>query len=129
MAGYAFGASVTDTTDEGEMAAAPWRTYQTGLREAVKREDTAFATPEWLDRLMPLVIALGLGQTFNPLLKAASATGYSPAWLGWPAGANSAAFFPYWVAFHASTAGSGSVGGDGGGAGASAGSSAGGGGF
>jgi len=126
MAGYGFGASVPDTTEEGEMAAAPWRTYQAGLREAVKREDPAFATPEWLDKLIPLVVALGLGQAFNPLLKAASATGYSPAWLGWPTGANSAAFFPYWVAFHTSTAGSGGYGGSGG---ASAGSSAGGGGF
>jgi uncharacterized protein (TIGR04222 family) len=126
MAGYGFGAAVPDTTEEGEMAAAPWRTFQAGLRESVKREDAALATPEWLDRLMPLVIALGLGQAFNPLLKAASATGYSPVWLGWPAGANSAAFFPYWVAFHTSTAGSSAYGGGGG---ASAGSSAGGGGF
>jgi uncharacterized protein (TIGR04222 family) len=129
MAGYGFGAAVPDTTEEGEMAAAPWRAYQAGLREAVKREDPTFATPQWLDRLMPLVVALGLGQAFNPLLKAASATGYSPAWLGWPAGANSAAFFPYWVAFHTATAGSGGYGGNGSGAGASAGSSAGGGGF
>jgi uncharacterized membrane protein YgcG len=126
MAGYGFGAAVPDTTDEGELAAGPWRTYQTGVYEAVKRKDTTFATPDWLDRLMPLVVALGLGQAFNPLLKAASAAGYAPAWLGWPAGANSAAFFPYWAAFHTST--SGNVGG-GSGAGASAGSSAGGGGF
>jgi uncharacterized protein (TIGR04222 family) len=126
MAGYGFGAAVPDTTAEGEVAAVPWRTYRAGLRAAVKRKDSTFATPDWLDRLMPLVVALGLGQTFNPLLKAASATGYSPAWLGWPTGSNSAAFFPYWAAFHTST--SGNVGG-GGGAGASAGSSAGGGGF
>jgi uncharacterized membrane protein YgcG len=127
MATYGFGAAVPDTTAEGELAAAPWRAYQTGLREAVQRKASAFAAPEWLDRLMPFVVALGLGQAFNPLLKAASATGYAPAWLGWPAGANSAAFFPYWAAFHTST--SGSAGSGGGGAGASAGSSAGGGGF
>jgi uncharacterized protein (TIGR04222 family) len=126
MAGYGFAAAVPDTTEAGEMAAAPWRTYQSGLYQAVKRKDTTFATPDWLDRLMPLVVALGLGQRFNPLLKAASAAGYTPAWLGWPAGANSAAFFPYWAAFHTAT--SGSVG-SGSGAGASAGSSAGGGGF
>jgi uncharacterized protein (TIGR04222 family) len=126
IAGYGFGAAVPDTTDEGELAAGPWRTYQTGVYEAVKRKDTTFATPDWLDRFMPLVVALGLGQAFNPLLKAASAAGYAPVWLGWPAGANSAAFFPYWAAFHTST--SGNVGGSGG-AGASAGSSAGGGGF
>jgi hypothetical protein len=128
MAGYGFGAAVPDTTEEGEVAAVPWRAYRAGLREAVKREDSTFATPEWLDRLMPLVVALGLGQAFNPLLKAASATGYSPAWLGWPAGANSAAFFPYWVVFHTAMTSSGGYGG-GAGAGASAGSSAGGGGF
>jgi uncharacterized protein (TIGR04222 family) len=126
MAGYGFGAAVPDTTDEGERAAGPWRTYQTGLYEAVKRKDAPFATPDWLDRLMPLVVALGLGQAFNTLLKTASAAGYAPAWLGWPAGDQSAAFFPYWAAFHTST--SGNVGG-GGGAGASAGSSAGGGSF
>jgi uncharacterized protein (TIGR04222 family) len=128
MAGYGFGASVPDTTEEGEMAASPWRTYQAGLRAAVKREDATFATPEWLDRLMPLAIALGLGQAFNPLLKAASATGYSPVWLGWQTGANPGGFFPYWVAFHTATTSSGGYGGSGG-AGASAGSSAGGGGF
>jgi uncharacterized protein (TIGR04222 family) len=127
MAAYGFGAAVPDTTAEGELAAGPWRAYQTRLYEAVKRKDSIFATPDWLDRLMPLVVALGLGQAFNPLLKAASATGYAPAWLGWPAGANSAAFFPYWAAFHTST--SGSAGSGGSGAGASAGSSAGGGGF
>jgi uncharacterized membrane protein YgcG len=126
MAGYGYGAAVPDTTEAGEMAAAPWRAFQSGLYKAVKRNDVAFATPDWLDRLMPLVVALGLGQAFNSMLKAASAAGYAPAWLGWPAGANSAAFFPYWAAFHTSTSGNG---GGGSGAGASAGSSAGGGGF
>jgi hypothetical protein len=96
------------------------------LFEAVKRRDAPFATPEWLDRLMPLVVALGLGRAFNSQLKAASASGYAPAWLGWPAGDHAASFFPYWAAFHTTT--SGTVGG-GSGAGASAGSSAGGGGF
>jgi uncharacterized protein (TIGR04222 family) len=126
IAGYGFGAAVPDTTEEGELTAGPWRSYQAGLFAAVKRKDATFATPDWLDRLMPLVVALGLGQAFNPLLKAASAAGYAPVWLGWPAGNDASAFFPYWAAFHTST--SGNVGSSGGG-GASAGSSAGGGGF
>jgi uncharacterized protein (TIGR04222 family) len=126
MAGYGFGAAVPETAEEGEVAAAPWRAYRAGLRAAVKRKDTQFATQDWLDRLMPLVVALGLGQAFNPLLKAASATGYAPVWLGWSAGDQAAAFFPYWAAFHTAMTSSGAYGG---GAGASAGSSAGGGGF
>jgi uncharacterized protein (TIGR04222 family) len=126
MAGYGFGAAVPDTSEEGELAAGRWRAYQAGLFEAAKRKNTAFATPEWLDHLMPLVVGLGLGQVFNPALKAASAAGYAPAWLGWRAGSDAGAFFPYWAGFHTATFGSASAGG---GAGASAGSSAGGGGF
>jgi uncharacterized protein (TIGR04222 family) len=128
LAGYGFGAAVPDTSEEGELAAGPWRTYQAGLFEAAKRKNTAFATPEWLDHLMPLVVGLGLGQVFDPALRAASAAGYAPAWLGWPAGSDAGVFFPYWAGFHRATSGSASDGG-GGGAGASAGSSAGGGGF
>ncbi|HEY7022199.1 MAG TPA: TPM domain-containing protein [Ktedonobacterales bacterium] len=128
IAGFAMSAAVPDTTEAGEMAALPWRTYQESLRRQARQPSSPVSSPEWLDRLMPLAVALGLSQAFNPLLKAASATGYSPAWLGWPTGANSAAFFPYWAVFHTTTIGSGGYGG-GGGAGASAGSSAGGGGF
>jgi uncharacterized membrane protein YgcG len=128
IACFALSAAVPDTTEAGEMAALPWRTYQESLRRQARQPASPVSSPEWLDRLMPLAVALGLSQAFNPLLKAASAAGYSPAWLGWPTGANSAAFFPYWASFHTTTVGSGGYGG-GGGAGASAGSSAGGGGF
>jgi uncharacterized membrane protein YgcG len=127
IASFASSAAVPDTTEAGEMAALPWREYQERLRRQARQPSSPVSSPEWLDRLMPLAVALGLTQAFTPLLKAASATGYSPAWLGWPTGANSAAFFPYWAVFHTSTIGSGGYGGGGGGA--SAGSSAGGGGF
>jgi hypothetical protein len=96
------------------------------LKTQAKQKTSSIVTPGWLDRQMPLVIALGLGHAFNPLLKAASAAGYAPAWLGWPSNDEGVDFFPYWSAFHAS--GSSSGGGDGG-AGASAGSSVGGGHF
>ncbi len=84
MASYGFAASTPDTTETGEMAALPWRTYRADCMAQAKRKDAPFTTPEWLDRQMPLVVALGLGQAFNPLLKTASASGYAPAWLGWP---------------------------------------------
>ena len=108
------------------MAALPWRTYRATVKAMAKQKTAQLYTPEWLDRLMPLAIALGLGRTCNPLLKAASAAGYAPAWLGWPSNDEGADFFPYWAGFHASGA---SNGGGGGGAGASAGSSVGGGHF
>jgi uncharacterized membrane protein YgcG len=127
LASYGFAASIPDTTDAGEMAALPWRAYRANLKTQAKQRNSSLIMPEWLDHQMLLVIALGLGQTFNPLLKMASAAGYAPAWLGWPSNDEGVDFFPYWAAFHASGASS-SGGGDGG-AGASAGSSAGGGGF
>jgi uncharacterized protein (TIGR04222 family) len=94
IAGFAMSAAVPNTTEAGEMAAFPWRTYQESLRRQTRQPSSPVSSPEWLDRLIPLAVALGLSQAFNPLLKAASATGYSPAWLGWPTGANSAAFIP-----------------------------------
>jgi uncharacterized protein (TIGR04222 family) len=127
MASYGFAASIPDTAEAGEMAAMPWRVYRASLKAQAKQRAAPLIMPEWLDHQMPLVIALGLGQAFNPLLKAASAAGYAPAWLGWPSNDEGVDFFPYWTAFHAS--GASSSGGGGGGAGASAGSSAGGGGF
>ncbi|HEX3271481.1 MAG TPA: TPM domain-containing protein [Ktedonobacterales bacterium] len=126
LASYGVAASVPDTTETGEIAALPWRAYRANLKTQAKQRAAPLIMPEWLDRQIPLVIALGLGQAFNPLLNAASAAGYAPAWLGWPSNDEGAEFFPYWSAFHAS--GSSSGGGDGG-AGASAGSSVGGGHF
>jgi uncharacterized protein (TIGR04222 family) len=126
LTSYGFAASSPDTTQAGEMAALPWRAYRANLKTQAKQRAAPLIMPEWLDRQIPLVIALGLVQAFNPLLKAASAAGYAPAWLGWPANDEGAAFFPYWATFHASGA---SSGGGGGGAGASAGSSVGGGHF
>jgi uncharacterized membrane protein YgcG len=126
LASYGVAASVPDTTEAGEMAALPWRAYRANLKAQAKQRAAGLITPDWLDHQMPLVIALGLGRAFNPLLKAASAAGYEPAWLGWPSNEEGVDFFPYWNAFHAS--GSSSGGGDGG-AGASASSSVGGGHF
>ena len=126
LASYGFAASTPDTTEAGEMAALPWRAYRANLKAQAKQRAAPLIVPDWLDHQMPLVIALGLGKAFNPLLKAASAAGYAPAWLGWPSNDEGVDFFPYWSAFHAS--GSSSGGGDGG-AGASAGSSVGGGHF
>jgi hypothetical protein len=108
------------------MAARPWRAYRANLKAQAKQGTSPLITPVWLDRLMPLAVALGLSKSLNPLLKAASAAGYAPAWLGWPSNDEGVDFFPYWTAFHASGA---SSGGGGGGAGASAGSSVGGGHF
>jgi uncharacterized membrane protein YgcG len=126
LASYGVAASVPDTTEAGEMAALPWRAYRANLKAQAKKKAAPLIMPEWLDRQTPLVIALGLGQAFNPLLKAAGAAGYAPAWLGWPSNDEGVDFFPYWTAFHASGA---SSGGGSGGAGASAGSSVGGGHF
>ncbi len=84
LASFGFAASTPDTTETGEMAALPWRAYRANLKAQAKQKTSPIITPVWLDRQMPLVIALGLGQAFNPLLKAASAAGYAPAWLGWP---------------------------------------------
>jgi len=126
LASFGFAASTPDTTETGEMAALPWRAYRANLKAQAKQKASSIITPVWLDRQMPLVIALGLGRAFNPLLKAASVAGYAPAWLGWPSNDGGVDFFPYWSTFHAS--GSSSGGGDGG-AGASAGSSVGGGHF
>jgi uncharacterized membrane protein YgcG len=126
LASFGFAASTPDTTETGEMAALPWRAYRANLKTQAKQRNSSLIIPQWLDSQMPLAIALGLGRAFNPLLKAASAAGYSPAWLGWPSDDEGVDFFPYWSTFHAS--GSSSGGGDGG-AGASAGSSVGGGHF
>ena len=96
LASYGFAASTPDTTEAGEMAALPWRAYRANLKAQAKQRTSSLIIPEWLDRQMPLVIALGLGQAFNPLLKAASAAGYAPAWLGWPSNDEGVDFFPYW---------------------------------
>ncbi len=91
--------NIAERTDTGEAAAAPWRGYRSGLRQAAR--DTA--SPLDLDRVMPYAVALGISRSLGRRLKVASAAGYAPAWLGptmreraWEGG-----FYPYWIALHA----------------------------
>jgi len=115
--------TLPESTAEGERVAAPWRGYLAGLRAAGKGSGQE---PN-LDEAMPYLVGMNATKVLDKQLKAASARGYTPAWLGlrgdttvWAGG-----FYPYWVAFHSgfspSTSGSG--------VGAAAGSGAAGGGF
>jgi uncharacterized membrane protein YgcG len=92
-----FGASrVPDTTVQGELAAAPWRAY----RETV----TAHAYEPNLDADLPYIVALGLTGALAPRLKAASDSGYAPAWFQRSDRQRPATlgFYPYLILFHSS---------------------------
>ena len=67
---------------------------------------------------MPYAVAFGIAASLNKRLKAAGERGYTPIWLGrtMDASAWNGNFYPYWVAFHASTAPASSVGASAGGA-------------
>jgi uncharacterized membrane protein YgcG len=87
---------VPDTTVQGELAAAPWRAY----RETVM----AHAYEPNLDADLPYIVALGLTGALASRLKAASDSGYAPAWFQRSDGQRPAAlgFYPYLIVFHSS---------------------------
>ncbi|MEX2314420.1 MAG: TPM domain-containing protein, partial [Thermomicrobiales bacterium] len=74
--GVAF--EIPSTTPEGDMAAASWRGYQRYLKSAGKNPQVNLD----LDTAVPYAVALGAGGALDKRLKAASADGYLPAWLG-----------------------------------------------
>jgi hypothetical protein len=116
--GYAY----SDTSEQGERAAAPWRAYRAGLKRAARDESAALN----LDAVLADAVALGVASAFDRRLKSASKAGYAPAWFARRPGAGAdVGFYPVWVAFHASASPSTS----GGGGGAAAGGGGAGGGF
>lgn len=109
------GYSYPRTSAAGEEVAAPWRGYLRGLDQARRQPEQA---PD-LDQAMPYAVALGATGALDKPLKAASARGYAPAWLGrglapqpWADGG----FYAYWIAFHSGVGASSSSGGGGSGA-------------
>lgn len=97
-----YGGTMREATAAGEAEAAPWRGYKAGL-EAAKR-DTARTVD--LDQAMPYAVAFGIAASLNKRLEAAGERGYTPVWLGrnMDSAAWNGNFYPYWVAFHTSTA-------------------------
>lgn len=97
-----YGGTMRETTAAGEAEAAPWRGYKDGL--AAAKRDTARTVD--LDQAMPYALAFGIAESLNKRLEAAGERGYAPIWLGrtMEAAAWNGNFYPYWVAFHASTA-------------------------
>ncbi|HEU5441357.1 MAG TPA: TPM domain-containing protein [Ktedonobacterales bacterium] len=105
-------AAVSETTVEGEIAAAPWRAYRDTVADHSYEPN--------LDADLPYIVALGLLSRLTPRLKAASERGYAPSWFRSPgiqAGAQTqpaghpvgyypmtGGFFPYWIVFHSSMA-------------------------
>jgi uncharacterized membrane protein YgcG len=124
---FVLGYSITDTTVEGDIAAAPWRGYRDSVADRAYQPN--------IETDLPYVVALGLVGKLAPRLKAASEHGYSPSWFR--TNADSAdgrtstpvMFYPYFIAFHSSMApassGSASGGYSGGGAAGGGGGSAG----
>ncbi len=101
IASLIYGGTMRETTATGEAEAAPWRGYKDGL--AAAKRDTARTVD--LDQAMPYAVAFGIATSLNKRLEAAGERGYAPVWLGrtMDAQAWNGNFYPYWVAFHAST--------------------------
>jgi uncharacterized membrane protein YgcG len=128
VAAFIAGYSVSDTTVEGEIAAAPWRGYRASVLDRAYEPN--------LDTDLPYIVAMGLLGKLSSRLKAASERGYSPAWFragsdGQQVATATLGFYPYWIVFHSSmspvssggsASGSYSGGGAAGGGGGSAGS-------
>lgn len=119
VAAFVRGYAVSETTVEGEIAAAPWRAYRDTVADRSYEPN--------LDADLPYIVALGLLGSLSPRLKAASERGYAPSWFRSP-GIQAEAqtqpagyyppmggFFPYWIVFHSSMAPAPSRGGWGGG--------------
>ncbi len=120
----AYAGTMRETTVTGEAEAAPWRGYRAGL--AAAKRDSARTVD--LDQAMPYAVAFGEAANLNKRLEAAGERGYSPIWLGRPINADhwNGTFYPYWIAFHNSTAPSSSSGTSTGGAAAGGGGAGGG---
>lgn len=132
VAAFIRGYAVSETTAEGEIAAAPWRAYRDTVADRSYEPN--------LDADLPYIVALGLQGNLAPRLKAASERGYAPSWFrpqevqgqpaGYPAGGYypTMGFYPYWIVFHSSMAPPASSGGGSASGGYSGGGAAGGGG-
>ncbi len=94
------GMSIPTTTPDGDEAAASWRGYKRYLKSAGKNPQADLD----FDTAMPYAVALGAGSALDKRLKAASADGYLPVWLGGSQADNAWAtgFYPYWIAFNSS---------------------------
>jgi hypothetical protein len=101
IAAFVVGYAQPATTAQGEAVAAPWRGYRAGLKLAGRNSALGLN----LDEAMPYAVAMGVVSTLNKRLKAASAQGYAPLWLGRgvTAGRWEGGFYPCWAAFHAGT--------------------------
>jgi uncharacterized membrane protein YgcG len=109
-----------DTSAAGEQVAAPWRSYLAGIK-AAGRDASVYLD---LDAALPYALAMEAAGALDRRVKEASAHGFAPAWFARRAGApaqTAGGFYPYWIAFAASSASSGATSGAGaatGGAGA-----------
>jgi uncharacterized membrane protein YgcG len=127
VAAFVAGYSVSNTTVEGEIAAAPWRGYRASVSDRAYEPN--------LDTDLPYIVSMGLLGKLSSRLKAASERGYSPAWFraerdGQQVATYTPGFYPYWIVFHSrvapvSSGGSASGGFSGGGAAGGGGGSAG----
>ncbi|GEM_PF-430206 len=97
------GHGIPDTSHDGEILAAPWRSY----RDYLLTGELSNAKEE-LDRALPYAIALHITETITLALQQAGEQGYSPAWFhpapaetAKHAGAAPVSFYPYWLGWHA----------------------------
>lgn len=70
-------ASFPRTTVEGQRQAAPWRGYQTGLKQAASDNYGSID----LDAAFPYIVSMGLINDFKDYLESASESGYVPLWV------------------------------------------------
>jgi hypothetical protein len=97
------GSSIPGTTELGDEISAPWRGYRRYLKSAGRNPQADLD----LDTAIPIAVSLGVGNALDKRLKAASASGYLPVWLGGSqseGGWAGAGFYPYWIAFNTTVA-------------------------
>jgi uncharacterized protein (TIGR04222 family) len=97
------GSMIPSTTEAGDEIAAPWRGYRRYLKSAGRNPQADLD----LDTAIPIAVSLGVGNALDKRLKAASASGYLPVWLGGSqseGGWAGAGFYPYWIAFNSTVA-------------------------
>jgi hypothetical protein len=100
VGGVAAMISISNTTQSGEEAVAPWSSYIAGIKRA-KSDETLNANLD-LDEAMPYAVAAGTTSALDKRLKQASKDGYAPAWLGPTIHQNYDGYSAYacWFAFH-----------------------------
>lgn len=105
VAAFVGGYRVSNTTVEGEIAAAPWRAYRASVVDRSYQPN--------LDADLPYIVGMGILGKLAPRLQAASEHGYAPSWFRPQDSQNGQrhvgtgyaglGFYPYWIAFHAAT--------------------------